>query len=392
MGVQHLTAIRSVRSDRSTNESAHRSDTALSLAWVESDVDVAGKPIVRRLSASALAASPPVRTSDTRIRRATSLIDSPHDRAAADHPLVADRARGSRVVRRVLSGPDPVPAFAAGGNRSLLYGQHHYRQVTQARLTPQDAALAGPQPYHTIDDYNGAIGINGLMTANQAAAGLFAVREALADPANWAAHIPGANAATIAASPELGLWIQKLSQNAASIGLEDLGDRAKVGRFGSRQRAGKKRINSNDRLTKNLGDPAAGHAANVNATQINEWLAPGKTFAQAVVAAAALPAARLAAINQFVYKAFFRRTSKLGIDFAIVDLGAQIHFNKAGPVNYHSPDALLNAPRADGLLLNDLNVDQSSNRSITVSELRHIKKRQATGQIGAGQVSFYNEY
>jgi hypothetical protein len=42
--------------------------------------------------------------------------------------------------------------------------------------------------------------------------------------------------------------------------------------------------------------------------------------------------------------------------------------------------------------LNDLNVDQSSNRSITVSELRHIKKRQATGQIGAGQVNFYNEF
>jgi hypothetical protein len=78
------------------------------------------------------------------------------------------------------------------------------------------------------------------------------------------------------------------------------------------------------------------------------------------------------ALNKWVYRAFFRRTSKLGQDFTIKVQNATVHFNTVADPNYQP---LLGPQWQDnGLRTMSKTGQNDKNRSITVSELRHMKK------------------
>ena len=313
-------------------------------------------------------------------------------KGVADQRSCQDNFSDATIQRVVHTGIDPLVGYLSGVDRSLLYGMHPTRQVTQGRLAVQDG-VAGPNARRTIDDYNADIGINALMTVNQAGVGLFTVREALAQAnplATWGVYFPQA-AAAVAADVNLQAWIQKLAGNRQRIGLEDFGNRTKVGKLGFRQRAGRKKIESKNRFTKNLGDPAAGRANNTTPAQINQFLQPGHNFNTAFTAFTGMTSAQRDAVNQFVYKAFFRRTSKLGVDFAIADLHSNVNFNTAAAVDHTSTDLQVARNRPKGLIMTNQMIDQSENRAITVSELRYIRKGIANGTINPANINFYDE-
>ena len=73
-------------------------------------------------------------------------------------------------------------------------------------------------------------------------------------------------------------------------------------------------------------------------------------------------------------------------------LEANIHFNTAGAVDYRSDDHQTSRPRSRGLIMNEQLMDQNTNRSITTSELRHIRKGIENGTIDPNDINFYNEY
>ncbi|KAF3889243.1 MULTISPECIES: hypothetical protein [Nostocales] len=312
--------------------------------------------------------------------------------AMSEEDTITKSLADNGLIQRVVHGTDPLINYARGDDKSLLYGLHPFRQLTQQRLKPQDKAIGTPQPIRTIDDYNAGIGINGLMTLDQSPIGIFTVREALSDPdpvANWGKYFPSFKA-NVAANADLQAWIQKLAQNASTIGLYDFGDKTSEGIFGFREAQGLKKIKSKNRFTKNLkNSERSDQAVHLHPKDIHAWLAPERTFSQAINLFTKMSEEQKNALRQWIYKAFFRRTSKLGIDFVTQDLNARVNFNTASAINPHSDDPFLNTPRRHGLRFNDINMDQSKDRSITISEYRHIMKH-----IGndPAKVNFYNEY
>ncbi|MBO1348852.1 MAG: hypothetical protein EBE86_016365 [Hormoscilla sp. GUM202] len=150
-------------------------------------------------------------------------------------------------------------------------------------------------------------------------------------------------------------------------------------------------IKSKNRFKKNLGDPKDGHAKNIKPQEINSFLRPNKTFDEALDELQKMPQKKRDALNEWVYKTFFRRTSKLGIDFAIHTLSARIHFNTAASIDPNSGKAEMREVRIGGLNQASLR-DQSKNRSITISELRHIQKGLRKGTITSDKVNFYDEW
>jgi Domain of unknown function (DUF4157) len=310
--------------------------------------------------------------------------------------LTTSRSVGNNAIQRVIRGIDPVPSYATGTDKSLLYGMTWQRHKTLHRLNQQNAALAAPQPLRTIDEYNRAAGINEVMTRNKCAYNIFLIRETLqanlSDSANVIANW-GLNAPQLAANSDLQEWIMMLAQNRQSIGLEDLGDTARsTGFFGSSTPKGLKKITSKGRFTKNTTKALS---AALTPAEIHQWLAPNGTSvgARAAYDDPNLEEQKKLAIDDWIYKAFFRRTSKLGIDFVTQRLNARVHFNTASEINYQGfsrPDNL----RADGVIKETKNATKE-NRAITLSEYKHVKKRmkkRGAGRIRKDQVNFYSEF
>jgi hypothetical protein len=91
----------------------------------------------------------------------------------------------------------------------------------------------------------------------------------------------------------------------------------------------------------------------------------------------------------WIRKAFWRRTSKLGIDFT-VERGHTIHMNTAADGKFN-PETML--PSQMNERPNELKkVELPYGRLITTSEYRHLKKRIKRGTILAARVNFYSEY
>lgn len=317
------------------------------------------------------------------------------DNNQSKFPSVLHRSKSNLSIQRVLrSGNDPLGDFAAGGSRSILYGVHPVRQTTQVRLGIQDTALGTQQPRHTIDEYNADVGINLAMQRNTAAVGLYQIREALSDPApvtNWGNYFPGA-AAALGRDPDLQGWVNQLAANRLNIGLYDLGDRNGTGLLNTGRNLGRVKLESKDRFKKNMGDPITNHSNNITTKQIHNFLNPQKTLNDAINEFMAMPVACQAALNQWIYMAFFRRTSKLGIDFVVNNLHSTVHFNTSGAVDHTSADHQTNRLRVRGLNQNEQVINQDENRSITISELRHVRKGIANGLIAPGNINWYDEY
>lgn len=276
-------------------------------------------------------------------------------RSATGRPL-------RHVQRELKYGKDPKTMITKD-NKDLLYGINIPRGETKGGLSNEQRSTI-----RTIDDYNRAIGINAVMTSTNAAMGLYDVRAQLALPllADW--QLPGADAKLNTPTNKVAIdqWVVLLRQNGPHIGLEDLGE--KGGLFS------KNKINKKSRFKKNRKESQASQpkADQLTSTDTRRFLSANHTAATAKNAYDAMSTAKQKALNEWVYRAFFRRTSKLGQDFAIKVLNATVHFNTIADPDYQP----LLGPQwqEHGLDTMSATGGNTKNRAITVSEFRHMQK------------------
>ena len=337
-------------------------------------------------------------------RQQSSLLPAPPQRLESE---VVQLVRGAHFEAPFLSGYDPVDELTEGGDvdqahiHDLLYGLTDYRGATTRRLEDRvsqgtgDAARGrAATSMRTIDEYNAAVGITGnTINGRIAAVGVYEVRAALTDPGSWTTHLrsstasyPGANAAPTPAER----WIKMLVDNRQNIGLYDLGSSVRpvvgTGLFGRPtygEEEGISRIKDKGRFEKNGGD-----SETITPKDINEMLSFGEDIDAATAHWAALPPAKQTALSEWIQNAFWRRTSKLGIDFATSPdgLNAEVHFNLAGG-EQTSPGQW----QAVGWgVLNDIAADMGK-RKITESEWRHVKKIVKANPDLASKITAYSE-
>lgn len=299
----------------------------------------------------------------------------------------ASSARAPAIQRdHHVEGHDPLADFD-DDQGDVLYGLSPYRGVTQGRMDDENPDRWAANKPKTIDVYNRKAGINALMGAGTSAYGLFKVREALEGDGAW----PLENTEDMD-QEWMQAWIAKLRANSRKIGLYDLGNQTKT-ILGTRK--GKEKIKKKHRLTKNVDEDKAD---DLDAKRINKWLAPGKTYEEARDQVNdwygdAATGSMCMALNQWIYKAFFRRTSKLGIDFIAGDRGARVHFNTATSMNYLGLTEEERRVHRDGVgRKSRRRRSQHNNRSITVSEYRHAKKRMRKGRIPRNRINMYGEW
>lgn len=309
--------------------------------------------------------------------------------------LALQRTAGNAATARVLQrlrtlGDDPLDDLRDPAARGLIYGVSPSRATTSKRLYQQDVdeGLTGAR-YRTIDAYNDALGISQAFSPNTskaAAVGVFRVRAALreADPvAQWMTHFPGADKDP-QTDPDLAAWVLCLKLHRDYVGLNDLGE-DKAG--------GVARIGAKHRFTKNLLNQAWAHDTTITPAQIGRWLHGNRTYQQALNRFEVIFAdddERLH-IAKWMYSAFFRRTSKLGIDFT-VGRGHTIHLNIAADPTYDPSNPTFPNMRERGLEeLQGMDPDQEYGRAITSSEYRHAKWLADEGRLGTGNINFYSE-
>jgi hypothetical protein len=264
---------------------------------------------------------------------------------------------GSRVQREMRYGDDPTTMIGDAG-KDLLYGIATARHKTKMRLRQ-----AQTRTIRTIDQYNDAIGVNGIMRDN-AAMGLYRVREALNSTDDWSLPIddyyyrdPNKDA--------IDLWIAFLRDHAAHVGLEDLGVKGE---------GSKSRIDEKNRFKKNRDRSQAKDKPGdrLTSSDTREFLSPELDTAAAQVVYDKMSPTKKVALNRWVHVAFFRRTSKLGETFAITKLHARVHFNTMADPNFNRKAGENWKDR--GLEAQSEKGKNDKSRSITVSEFRHMQK------------------
>ena len=295
---------------------------------------------------------------------------------------------------------DPLTEFATAGTKSLLYGMSTTRKKTSLRLDVQDAHLNYVER-RTIDAYNRDIGLNAVMDKASDPTVIFLLREALLENdvvGSWRTHFPGA-VTNVATDPDLTAWIQALAANRYRISLYDLGlpegSRADYKAAAKRR---KKKLTSGHRFEKNFTHRTQYKSTEVTAlpssksdVNILEWLAADQTYAGAQNDAATMDPTDRADLAKWVRTAFWRRTSKLGIDFT-TSRGHTIHFNTAGDRKW-SYDKAAKTGVMPTLRAGDLaKINDTYGRAITSSEYRHTKKGIKSGSIPGNRVNFYDEF
>jgi hypothetical protein len=283
------------------------------------------------------------------------------------------RSAEPMAIRRLIKyGTDPRTRVTEA-NGDLLYGINGPRAITKSGLDADQR-----KRLRTIDDYNRAVGINGVMRAATAAMGLHRVRLELASTAAWGFPIDGA-LNTAENEHSIQAWVTYLRAHRAHIGLEDLGEK----------RFFRDKIDEKDRFKKNRKESQAKLPKSDQLTpkETRDFLSAGHTVATAQLAYDAMSNAKQTALNEWVYRAFFRRTSKLGQDFTLNVLNADIHFNTVADPDYKP---LLGPQWKDhGLKNMSKKGENSKNRSITVSEFRHMKK---LAKQNPGRFNVYGEF
>jgi hypothetical protein len=284
-------------------------------------------------------------------------------------PAVRRSVNHSGLVQR-LYGTDPSKLITEDSH-DLLYGNNDPRAATKSRLEDKQK-----NKLRTIDEYNRVIGINSLITSMFAAIGLFYLREQLNSTTEWGLSAWKDRKIDLAKDEAPEKWIAFLRKHKTTVGLVDLGQ--KGGLFG------KAKIDQKNRFKKNRAFSQADQAKGDQLTseEIRQFLGlPTVTDAQTVYTA--MSPKKQAALNAWVYRALFRRTSKLGQDFAVKELGATIHFNVASDPNYKPPrlrptdSGNIPKPNWDERgVITQGGQKINKNRPITVSEYRHMKKLQ----------------
>lgn len=267
-----------------------------------------------------------------------------------------NRSSQTKIVQLVQKIKyDPVLEYTnRPKSKSVLYGLEDMRQATKKRIKNK------PKNRITIDEYNLDLGINDVMSCYSSALGIFLIREALESP-GWKLKPQ-----IVGTDPNIDAWISMLKENKHSIGLYDLGNKQSASWWFFGDTYGTKKIKDKNRLGKNAKPKDKNQS--LEAKRINDWLGKERVTDRERSNMLKKDYNRLMALSNWIYKAFFRRTSKLGIDFIIDKLEARIHFNIAG----RAPNAT--GVTDDGIAVSS-NIPSESDRAITVSEYRHLKKK-----------------
>jgi len=300
-----------------------------------------------------------------------------------------------------LDTQDPLPSTKEDlqDDVGLYYGlERGYRGVTTGRLKKRREAAGVDMdntPLPTIDQYNKAVGINEVMgSPTKPAKGIFKVREALNDPDNWDSIMnPPADAQfqTPRNKTLIAKWKDMLVAQKEQIGLYDYGDPRGGGIKKLLKGLGTKiKLGTGNSFSKNKYDAKD---TELTPSHISSFLSTD-SYENGKEALKNVPKKdrevfALSKIGGWIYLAFFRRTSKLGLEFATSaqGLNAKVRFNTAGQKSYgdrdtYSPTALKDiAEKSPG----------STKRQITVSEYRHLKRLMKAGKIKPEQIIEYAE-
>ncbi|HSK00661.1 MAG TPA: DUF4157 domain-containing protein [Kofleriaceae bacterium] len=358
------------------------------------------------------------------------------------------------------------------GEYDLLYGFHEYRTRTHRRLDEHlDAQAASePQPrrLHTIDQYNAAIGKLGEMLATfSAPIGLIRIRNGLhavhlrvnagtklddltrsmspdqsvADGIHaWArgleANDPAALAADILSDWRLCAWVMMLAAHAAKVGLLDFGGSAPQGGPARQERPWQawtipQELQSDRVLDKNLTAKEREGGYRYSLKELISWWCrrDARTQRQAEQEQASVWQADREAyidLSMWISRQALRRTSKLGIDFALQHLNANLYFNMLGERVGEAPRAQtrrspgkfgsylsmflnmfrrkrgqITGPTTVNVRVSDLVREMAEARyavpaerspqPITVSEARYLDELLGRDPSLAGRVRLYNE-
>jgi hypothetical protein len=317
--------------------------------------------------------------------------------AAAVRLLARERSSGrggvsssrDRRLQRLIEGEDPLTELANPTARGLIYGMSPARKTTSQRLTMQDATL-GYDVFRTVDAYNLAAGINDAFGSGgkTGVTAIFKVREALSETnpvSKWRTHFPTAEDPKT--NPDLRAWIEFLTSEARYVGLYDFGAAA----------TGTARVKAKHRFTKNLKSLAHATTTAVTPAVISDWLRPGRTYDEALDDADDFGNQDLEDLSKWLFSAFFRRTSKLGILFTVLR-GHTIHMNIAADPTYDPSNPKLPDMRIRGLEeIEAMDPEQRYGRAITLSEFRFAHKlNEELNQpknlgSGAGRINFFGE-
>jgi Domain of unknown function (DUF4157) len=318
------------------------------------------------------------------------------------------RMHASGTIQRVIEGFDPIAdnnVLDVAHINDLMYGLTNYRGATMARM-----AEAQTQK-RSVDQYNASVGLDGnVMNGRMAYIGVYLVRNALENPTQWRAYLPASQAAypndqDLMAYMQGGgaltneqKWMTFLVREKRNIGLWDLGntERPVIGRniFGQTKKGkagGLAKIENKRRFEKNMHEDDEG---SFSETDVHKMLSFGTDIAAAQAYYGSLGTgqegdAKKQGINRWIQNAFWRRTSKLGIDFATSDIGlnARVHFNMTS-----------GAKQEDGSwtaqlwgILDDIAADQGT-RKITESEWRYVQRMMKQNPAMLRKIIPYSEH
>ena len=299
-------------------------------------------------------ADPESATADEGVRGTTGPLTPAqvlHLQQTAGNAAVGRALARQRTLQRLVTvGEDPLNDLSRPDAKGLIYGMSPARKATSKRMDAHDNLQSDDTPRRTIDEYNLDAGINSAMRS--AAVGIFAIREALQerDPvAVWTRHFTESKDPT--ADDDLAAWITFLASRRDHVGLLDLSVSGKVG--------------AKHRFTKNLKHQEHARTTGLDEGRISGWLAPTRSAADAG-RDVALQFSRdeIQDLDKWIFSAFFRRTSKLGIDFTL-GRGHTIHMNIAANPDFdpNHPDAALQERGLADLQARDR--EQSHGRSIS---------------------------
>lgn len=315
----------------------------------------------------------------------------------------------STIQREVVSTGgdhyDPVnELFTESGDvdtdhvNDLLYGLGFARGKTKGRLRRQANDGAKANDKRTIDEYNGIIGLNGIIQPICAGIEIYRVRQALEDPNNWKSIITGCKEdySEAEGSNNVQKWMVWLVKHKRNIGLYDLGNSTRpvigktlFGRDKLGEAAGVTRIKEKRRFEKNMGERDEGKFSE---SDVHKMLSFGNDFDSANAYYKSIKN-KQEPIGRWIQEAFWRRTSKLGIDFAtsVEGLNANVHFNLSSSESYKDEmgNPMYGELRLWGIL-DDIAADKGT-RKITESEWRHVKKLIQNDPSLADRIHGYSE-
>ncbi|NEQ36041.1 MAG: hypothetical protein F6K40_06980 [Okeania sp. SIO3I5] len=306
------------------------------------------------------------------------------------------------IIQRVIEGDDPLSQgiLEPEHKNDLLYGLAGYRGTTIKRIkdkAEEDSIPGIESRKMTIDEYNQALGLD--IVGVSPILGVYSVRQALENPEKWKDYLPASkitypkkeDGADISNEQK---WMKFLVANSQKIGLWDLGDSTPEGRRFFQLLPGKATglnlIKSKKRFEKNIDE---NFNKKLTEKLVHKLLSYGTDYDTALNKFTKLnkennPLAQ--DVNKWVQNAFWRRTSKLGIDFATTmesGLDARVHFNltsgRQNDTGGWEPD-----PKG---IIKDVEEDRGK-RKITESEWRYAQKLIKNDPSLKERILEYSEY